>query len=130
MFEKFLSSFFHNQIISFFQKFDTNMQLSLIRTTCKLKKLFPYKDKQYHLQQFNVIYQLKYDCGASYIGPTGRNLVTRLNNHNIDSPFRQETNVSKHQVDNPNHEIDFNNCAILGFSNLWRKRLIKELLYI
>ena len=117
------------------------MQLSLLSTTCKFKKLFPYKDKQSYLQKFNVIYQLKYDCGASYIGPTGRNLITRLNNHNIDSPFRQETNVSKHQVDidkkkkkkkidNPNHKIDFNNCAILGFSNLWQKRLIKELLYI
>ena len=49
---------------------------------------------------------------------------------NIDSPFRQETDASKHQVDNPNHKIDFNNCEILGFSNHWRKRLIKESLYI
>ena len=43
-------------------EFNTNMQLCLIDTTCKLKKLFPYKDKQPHLQQFDVIYQLKYDC--------------------------------------------------------------------
>ena len=82
------------------------------------------------MQQFNVIYQLKCDCGASYIGQTGRNLINRLNNHNIDSPFRQETDLSKHQVDNPNHKIEFNNCTILGFSNQWRKRLIKESLYI
>ena len=98
------------EINSFFRKFDTNMKLRLIHTTCKLKKLFPYKDKQPHLQQFNVIYKLKYDCGASYIGQTGRNLITRLNNHNIDSPLRQETDVAKHQVDNPNHKIYFNNC--------------------
>ena len=39
------------------------MQLRLIHTACKLKNLFPYKDKQPHLQQFNVIYQLKCDCG-------------------------------------------------------------------
>ena len=106
------------------------MQLRLKDTTCKLKKLFPYKDKQPHLQQFNVIYQLKCDCGASYIGQTGRNLITRLNNHNIDSPLQQETDVAKHQVDNPNHKIDFNNCAILGFLNHWQKHLIKESLYI
>ena len=98
------------------------MQLRLIHTTRKLKKLFPYKDKQPHLQQFNVIYQLKCDCGASYIGQTGRNLITRLNNHNIDLPLRQETDVVKHQVDNPNHKIEFNNCAILSFSNHWWKR--------
>ena len=59
-----------------------------------------------------------------------QNLITRLNNHNIDSPLQQETDVAKHQVDNSNHKIDFNNCAILGFSNHWRKLLIKELLYI
>ena len=102
------------------------MQLRLIHTTCKLKKLFPYKDKQPHLQQFNVIYQPKCDCGASYIGQSSRNQITRLNNHNIDSPLREVTDVAKHQVDNPNHKIEFNNCAILGFSNHWQKRLIKE----
>ena len=30
----------------------------------------------------------------------------------------------------PTHEMDFNNCAILGFSNHWQKRLTKESLYI
>ena len=38
------------------------MQLHLIHTTCKLKKLFPCKDKQPHLQKFDFIYQLKCDC--------------------------------------------------------------------
>ena len=93
------------------------MQLCLMHTICKLKKLFPYKDKQPHLQQFNIIYQLKCDCGASYIGQTGRNLITRLNNHNIDSPLQKKTDVAKHQVDNSNRKIDYNNCAILGFSS-------------
>ena len=108
------------------------MQLRLMHTTYKLKKLFSYKDKQPHLQEFNVIYQLliKCDCGVSYIGQTGRNLKTRLKNHNIDLPLQQETDVAKHQVDNSTHKIDFNNCAILGFSNHWQKRLIKESLYI
>ena len=102
------------------------MQLRLIHTICKLNKLFLYKDKQPHLQQFNVIYQLKCDCGASCIGQTGRNLIARLNNHNIDSPLRQEIDVAKHQIDNLNHKIHFNKSAIVGFSNHWQKRLIKE----
>ena len=107
-----ISNQLSKDINSFFRKFDTNMQLRLMHTTCKLKKLFPYKDKQPHLQQFNVMHQLKCDCGALYIGQTGRNLITRLSNHNIDSSFWQETDVSKHQVDNLNHKIDFNKCAI------------------
>ena len=53
------------------------------------------------------------------IGQTSRNLINRFNKHNIDSPLWQETDVAKHQVDNPNHKINFNNCAILGFSNHW-----------
>ena len=88
------------------------MQLRLMHTTCKLKKLFPCKDKQPHLQQFKVIYQLKCDCGASCIGQTGRNLITRLNNHNSDLALLQETDVAKHKVENPNHKIDFNYCPI------------------
>ena len=95
-----------------------------------MKKLFPYKDKQPHLQQFNVIYQLKCDFEASYIEKTGRNLINRVNKHNNDSPFRQESGLSEHQVDNPNHKIDFNNSAILGFSNHWQNPLFKESLYI
>ena len=54
-------------------------------------KLFPYKDKQTYLQQFNVIYQLKWNCGVSHVGQTSRNLITRLKSHNIDLPLRQET---------------------------------------
>ena len=106
------------------------MRLRLIDTTCKLKKLFPYKDKQPHLQQFDVIYLLKCDRGALYTGQAGRNLITRLNNHNIVSSLQQESDEAKHQVENPIHKIDFNNCAILCFLNHWWKRLIKESLYI
>ena len=98
------------------------MQQSLIHAICKLKKSFPYKDKQPHLQQFNVIYQPKSNCGAW----TNRQKPDhQINNYNIDLPLRQETDVAKYQVGNPTHKIDFNNCAILGFSNLWRKCLIK-----
>ena len=111
-------------------QFDTNMQLLLKHTTCKLSELFQYYNKQPHLQQFNMIYQLKCDCGALYIGQTSGNLIIRHKNHSIDLPLQQKTDVSKHQVDNPTHKIDFNNCAFLGFSNHWQKCLIKESLFI
>ena len=57
-------------------------------------------------------------------------LIYEFMNHNIDSPIRQETDVAKHPVDNPSHKVDFDNCAILGFSNHWQKRLIKDSLII
>ena len=63
-----------------------------------------------------------------FIGQTGRNLITRLSNHNIDSPFQQESDVAKYEVDNPTHKIGLYSCTILGFSNNWQKRLIKVLL--
>ena len=44
--------------------------------------------------------------------------------------IRQETDVAKHSNDNPTHKVDFDNCAILGFSNHWQKRLIKDSLCI
>ena len=96
------------------------MQLRLIHTTCKLKKLFPYKDKQPHLQQFNVIYQLNCDCRALYIGRIGKNLITRLNNHNIDLPLRQESDTAKHLVDNPTHKSLLNFFFLVHFSITFR----------
>ena len=77
-----------------------------------------------------VVIDVACNCGASFIEKTSGNLITRLNNHNIDLSLRQENDVAKHQVENPTHEIDFNSCEILGFPNHWRKRLIKKSLYI
>ena len=70
------------------------MQLRLIHTPCKLKKLFPYKDKQPYLQQLNDIYQLKCDCGASYIAQIRRNLITRLNNYKLIHIPAQNTKLT------------------------------------
>ena len=46
------------------------------------------------------------------------------------SPIRQNTDVSKHLTDNPNHKIDFDKTEIIIQTNHWRKLLITETLLI
>ena len=65
-----------------------------------------------------------------YIGQASRNLITRLKNHNPKSPNRQDTDVSKHLTDNPDHKIDFDKTEIMAQTNHWRKLLITETLLI
>jgi len=67
-------------------------QFRFIHETNKLKKSFPYKDKQNHLRRSSVVYKLTCTCGSNYIGQTRRNLITRINEHKFD----QRSEVCKH----------------------------------
>ena len=53
----------------------------------------------------------------SLIGQTKMNLDTRLKDHNLNSK-NQETDVTEHILDNPNHYIDFNNIIVLSTESL------------
>ena len=44
--------------------------------------------------------------------------------------WRQDTDVSKHLTDNPDHKIDFDKTEIMAQTNHWRKLLITETLLI
>ena len=66
-------------------------------------KLFPHKDRQSLLHSSGVVYQLTCSCGQNYIGPTKWNLITRLNERRI----REDSEVCKHLLNNPNHENNF-----------------------
>ena len=46
------------------------------------------------------------------------------------SPNRQDTDVSKHLTDNPDHKIDFDKTEIMAKTNHWQKLLITETLLI
>ena len=59
-----------------------------------------------------------------------RNLIIRINNHDPSSKTPQDTGVTRHLTDNPNHADCFNNPIILPRSDHWRKLLIKETLMI
>ena len=92
----------------------------------KLGKLFPDKDRQSLLHSSGVECQLTCSCGQNYIGQTKRNLITRLNGHRMS----EDSEVCKHLLNNPNHEINFDPPKILDRSNQVTKLCIKETLHI
>ena len=69
--------------------------------------------------------QLTCSCGQNYIGQTKRNL-TRLNEHRT----REDSEVCKHLLHNPSHEMYFDSPKILDRSNHATKSRIKETLHI
>ena len=70
--------------------------------------------------------QLTCSCGQNYIGQIKRNLITRLNKHRMC----EDTEVCKHLLNNPNHEIKLDSPKILDRSNHVTKLSIKETLHI
>ena len=76
------------------------------------------------------MYKLNCSCGESYIGPTHRNLATRIQEHVHHGKQNQESDVARHLVRNPDHKINFDFPKILGHSNNRRKLQIKKTLLI
>ena len=89
-------------------------------------KLFPYKDRQSLLHSSGVVDQITCSCGQNYIDQAKRNLITRLNEHRMC----EDSEVCKHLLNNPNHEINFESPKILDKSNHVTKLRIKETFYI
>jgi len=92
--------------------------------------MFKFKERQNVLHEHGVVYEITCSCGNSYIGQTCRNLKTRLDNHNPATTTSQDTDVSRHIIDNPNHQVNFDTPRILARTDHWRKLLIKETLLI
>ena len=89
-------------------------------------KLFSYGDRQSLLHLSGVEYQLTCSCGQNYVGQTKLNLITCLNEHRTS----EDSEVCKHLLNNPNHEISFDSSKILDRSNHETKLRIKETLRI
>ena len=106
------------EINSFFAKLDFETKFLLINDTYSLKNVFKHKEQQQILHQYGVVYEISCNCGSSYIGQTSRNLITRINNHDPSSKTPQDTDVTRHLTDNPNHAVCFNNPIILARSPL------------
>ena len=118
--------------LSFFFKLDFTAKFILINKTFNLKRLFTFKEKQYQnkLRRPSVFCRITCSCKSTYIAQTSRNLITRLKNHDPTSPNRQNTDVSKHLTDNPNHKIAFDQTEMTAHTNHGRKLLITETLLI
>ena len=114
------------EINGFLKKLDFKVTFILINETFNLKRLFTFKERQNKLQFSSMVYRITCSCKSTYIGQTSRNLITRLKNHDPNSPNRQDTDVSKHLTDKPDHKIDFDKTEIMAQTNHWRKLLITE----
>jgi len=53
----------------------------------------------------------------SFIVIYSRNIIARLKNHDTDSALRQDTDVSKHVAENPDHKINFTETEIRSLQN-------------
>ena len=102
-----------------------DIKLIMSHRSFTIGKLFPCKDRQSLLHSLGVVYQLTCSCGQNYIGQTKRNLITCLNEHRIC----KDSEVCKHLLNNPNHEINFDSPKILDRSNQVTKLRIKETLH-
>ena len=118
------------EINSFFAKLDFEVKFLLINDTYSLKNVFKHTEQQQILHQYGVVYEISCNCGSFYIGQTSRNLITRIDNHDPSSKTPQDTDVTRHLTDNPNHAVCFNNPIILARSDHWQKLLIKKTLMI
>ena len=110
----------------FFEKIRLSSYICCNQRNVQLKRLFTFKERQNKLHRSSVVYRITCSRKSTYIGQTSRNLITRLKNHDPTSPNRQDTDVSKHLTDNPDHEIDFDKTEIMAQTNHWRKLLITE----
>ena len=103
-----------------------DIKLIMSHNSFTIDKLFLYKNRQSLLYSLGVVYQLTCSCGQNYIGQTKRNLITHLDEHRM----REDSEVCKHSLNNPNHEINYNSPKILDRSNQVTKLRIKKNLHI
>lgn len=121
--EKELKSFFRHNL-------NDRLSLNVVHTSFKIGDMFKHKERQPKMYRSNIVYKLNCSCGSIYIGQTRRNLHTRLNEHNTGTKLNQQSDVTKHLLENSSHKIDFENPDILCSSYNPKELLIKETLLI
>ena len=106
-----------------------NITIGRTNTFNRLRNKFSFKDRQPKHLKCGVIYRIVCKCGHSYIGETGRNVLTRFREH-MKTSGSGLTEVGKHLAASPGCSITFDDCNILGYSDIWFTRRIIESLYI
>ena len=104
-----------------FQKGNT-----LYNSICKLKPQKHPDDRK------NIIYCIGCKlCSQHYLGETQQFFPSRRYQHQYAIKCNQQTNgIAQHIHRNKNHEIDWENRVFLDFESHWRRRKIKEALFI
>ena len=114
-----------------FKKLSQKSKFVTVReTAATIGQKFRYKNRQILLHSSGVVYKLNCLYGQSYIGQTKKNLKIRSNDHMPRNLTTNETDVSQHLKNNPDHTMNFHSPEILAHSNNIRKLRIKETLLI
>ena len=99
---------------TFLQEYKWENKVRVAHDTFKVKSFFRGKEGQALLHRSNVVHHIYYSCDSNYIDKTGRNLLTRLNQHNSGSKIWKNADVTNHLYENSDHKIDFAKPKILG----------------
>ena len=73
-----------------------------------------------------IVYKLTCSRESTYIGQTGRNLLSRIKEHATS----EKSEVCKHLLQHPTHRVDFNTPSVLGSENGTARLLSLESLFI
>jgi len=99
---------------------------TLFSRVCKLKpprEIDDQKDVVYHIPCKS--------CTACYIGETGQKFGSRRYQHEYDIKTKKKKNgIGDHMRDNKKHLVDWDDRTFLEVEKDWRRRRIKEALYI
>ena len=99
------------------------MSIFIIWNTCKIRSLFPLKDRNLHAQC--VIYEGTCTCGQKYIGETDRCIHLRTAEH---EDIKKNSEPAKHLKCNRDHSFEWKIIAHAPRHDV--KRKILEALYI
>ena len=74
----------------------------------------------------------KVECGASYVGQSGRHMGTRLKEHRkaVEKNQVEKSALAKHIHDFPTHNIVWDNFIILDSCDHLKKRIFMEKCHI
>ena len=88
------------------------------------------KDSREVLETTGIVYQIPCgECNAQYIGETGRELGTRVEEHQRAIRNRQQSSHLYRHIQETQHAIDWPNTKVLGFQNSLYPRRIVEACY-
>ncbi|XP_024891393.1 uncharacterized protein LOC112467144 [Temnothorax curvispinosus] len=111
---------------------DLNVKLSYFSLNKLNRYIRVHKDTLPSTSHRKVVYKIDCgDCEASYVGQTGRQLLTRIKEH--DSHIRRNCTghsvITDHRLEHK-HEFKWNDVKILDQEPSLSKRLISEMIYI
>ena len=95
------------------------------------KMLVRAKDRREKDQNSGLVYQYQCECGKIYVGETCRTLRTREKEHKraIRNSDENHSGISKHVLET-GHSVRWSDVKILAYETDWRKRKIKEGIFI